>query len=106
MLRIPKYKPESSPVDATGGSRSPETGPRRRRAGVFGVIGVRAERAVCGVWGERSSIESGREKDPRRSLTGELSRLTSIPIKVFGAHEASIHGLSSISNWVYQEVSK
>jgi hypothetical protein len=27
--------------------------------------------------------------------------LTSIPIKVFGAHEASIHGLSSISNWVY-----
>jgi hypothetical protein len=75
-------------VDATGGSEP--TGSKRRRDGVFGVCGVRDENGVCG---ERSSMDSCREKDPRRLLVGELSRFTSIPMKVLGAQEASIQGL-------------
>jgi hypothetical protein len=84
-------------VDATGGSEP--TGSKRRRDGVCGVCGVRDENGVCGVrdeygvCGERSSMDSCREKDPRRLLVGELSRFTSIPMKVLGAQEASIQGL-------------
>ena len=80
-------------MDATTGV-SGEAGSRRRRDGICGVIGVRDER---GVWGERSSMDSGLENEPRRLLAGELSRFTSIPMKVLGAQEASIQGLCDIS---------
>ena len=42
-------------------------------------------------------MDSGLENEPRRLLIGELSRFTSIPMKVLGAQDASIQGLYDIS---------
>lgn len=52
MLRIPKYKPDNSPVEATVSSAGPYS--RRRREDVEGVVG------------EESSMEMGEETERRR----------------------------------------
>ncbi len=78
IFRIPKYRPESSPVALF--SSFSATAPCSRRVGVVGVIG------------EVSSRGEVADRD-RYEVAGALRRFTSIPMKVLGAHEERAEGI-------------